>query len=324
MKKIYVMKNLVKGLMLAAFMAVGTANVSAQATGTDGGTNGKTYTPADENSWLVAEELTANGQEVYIYNIGTGTYLSGKTPTVKTINEAYTWIVSGEVNKTCTFACTNSTADRIHMDYNKWTRKWETEIKEKSGASALTLVANTANKSYKLSVTADVYTGLISTKKETCYFTANENGYTESTTASTNNDWFFFSAAQKAAYKEYKELFNTADTLRNSKRFGKIEDIDGTNKVVNQLKAALDATVKSNYNTFIAENGGKAQLEAAINAAEDFIKANTTITGINGVNADDAQVSAIYDANGVQKSQLTKGINIVKMSNGKVKKVLVK
>ncbi len=66
----------------------------------------------------------------------------------------------------------------------------------------------------------------------------------------------------------------------------------------------------------------KAKLEAAIKAAEDFINPTTGINEIGSTT--DAKVSEIYGVNGARKSQLTKGLNIVKMSDGTVKKVLVK
>lgn len=47
-------------------------------------------------------------------------------------------------------------------------------------------------------------------------------------------------------------------------------------------------------------------------------------TGINGVDAADAEIEAIYTVNGVKVNSLQKGLNIVKMSNGKTQKVLVK
>lgn len=325
MKKIYTMTNLVKGLMLAAFMAVGTSAVNAQEGGAEGsgsesGAESTSFAPANEKTWLVAEELTANGQEVCIYNVGTGTYLSGKTPSVKSINDAYTWIVSGDVNTTCTFACTNSTADRIHMGYNNILRYWETEIKEKSGASSLTMVTNTTDKSYKMSVTTDVYTGLWSKKAETRYFTTTANGYEASTDASNNNDWLFISAAQKAAYADYTSLYNQAIELLDNENLADREDVKET------LKSALKSTAASNYDKYTTD---AATLKNAIDAANKAIEDITN--GINNINdsaangsAINTNAAAIYSINGVRNAQLTKGINIVKMSDGKVKKILVK
>jgi hypothetical protein len=47
-------------------------------------------------------------------------------------------------------------------------------------------------------------------------------------------------------------------------------------------------------------------------------------TGIEGVGETEAAVEAIFSVDGTLRSELQKGINIVKMSNGTVKKVLVK
>jgi hypothetical protein len=48
------------------------------------------------------------------------------------------------------------------------------------------------------------------------------------------------------------------------------------------------------------------------------------VTGINGVDAADTVIEAIYTINGTRVNNLQKGLNIVKMSNGKTQKVYVK
>lgn len=48
------------------------------------------------------------------------------------------------------------------------------------------------------------------------------------------------------------------------------------------------------------------------------------VTGINGVDAADTEIEAIYTINGTRVNNLQKGLNIVKMSNGKTQKVYVK
>lgn len=67
------MANTAKGLMLAAFMAVGTTTVNAQEQST-------TYTPAYANDWWEGEEVKSNGQEVYIYNVGAEVFVTDNTP----------------------------------------------------------------------------------------------------------------------------------------------------------------------------------------------------------------------------------------------------
>ena len=56
---------------------------------------------------------------------------------------------------------------------------------------------------------------------------------------------------------------------------------------------------------------------------EDFKNHHTGIQEIGKAN-ESVVTQAIYDINGVRQNVLRKGINIVKMSNGNVKKVLVK
>lgn len=49
-----------------------------------------------------------------------------------------------------------------------------------------------------------------------------------------------------------------------------------------------------------------------------------TPTGIETIKpaTDNAEATAIYDVNGVRQNSLTKGINIVKMSDGTTKKII--
>lgn len=69
------MANIAKGLMLAAFMAVGTTTVNAQEETTE------TFAPVKVGDWVKGEEVTGNGQKMYIYNVGAGTFISGKSAT---------------------------------------------------------------------------------------------------------------------------------------------------------------------------------------------------------------------------------------------------
>lgn len=140
------------------------------------------------------------------------------------------------------------------------------------------------------------------------YFNVDNGKYTRAHTPDAMNDWLLISDTQKEAYDEYVKLFNKAKSYTEG-------DSKLTDAIVKQINDALKSY---NYNTY--ENGGEAKLKTAIKAAEDFIP-----TGINEIGSTtDAKVSEIYGVNGARKSQLTKGLNIVKMSDGTVKKVLVK
>lgn len=141
-----------------------------------------------------------------------------------------------------------------------------------------------------------------------CYFNVDKDKYTPETTSDVSNDWLFISDDQKKAYPEYVDLFNKAKSYTEG-------DSKLTDAIVKQINDALKSY---NYNTY--KKDGEAKLKAAIEAAEEFIT-----TGINEIGSTkDAKVSEIYGVNGARKSQLTKGLNIVKMSDGTVKKVLVK
>jgi len=87
------------------------------------------------------------------------------------------------------------------------------------------------------------------------------------------------------------------------------------------LESALKSTATSSYDKSKTDNK---TLQNAIDAAKKAIEDITN--GINTINgsAINANVTAIYGINGVRNSKLTKGINIVKMSDGTVKKILVK
>ena len=114
MKKSYTRANMAKGMMRAALLAVGTTaraqNVSGNTEngtveGTENGTvegneNGsnenETFAPAAESSWLQPVKLVGNGQKAYIYNVATKTFITGKTATVKNIENADVWTIDGD------------------------------------------------------------------------------------------------------------------------------------------------------------------------------------------------------------------------------------
>lgn len=88
----------------------------------------------------------------------------------------------------------------------------------------------------------------------------------------------------------------------------------------------MESTAASNYDKYTAD---VATLKNAISIANKAIEDITN--GINNINgsttngsAINTNAAAIYSINGVRNAQVTKGINIVKMSDGKVKKILVK
>lgn len=302
MRNFYTMKNLVKGLMLSAVMTLGVATASAQETGTGN------VKPATSTDFWMGE--TAKAGEFYLYNVGAKIFATNNTPSETDITNATLWTAKGS-NKSFSFTGKNGYKIYMHSDLSLGII-WTAKIDQNETATDFTLAAGTSTeKGYVYSFS----------KKEglfTRYFNIDNKKFTPADKQSNSNDWLLISEAQKNAYTEYVKLFNKAKsyTEADSKLF-KSDDVNTTNAIVNKINDALKSY---NYNTYMKD--GQAKLNDAIQVAEAFINATTGINEIGSTT--DAKVSEIYGVNGARKSQLTKGLNIVKMSDGTVKKVLVK
>lgn len=330
MKKIYTLANMAKGMMLAALLAVGTTahaqNVSGNTEngtveGTENGTvegneNGsnenETFAPAAENSWLKPVELVGNGQKAYIYNVATETYITGKTATVKNIEDADVWTINGD--KTRSFTCDNETKDRLFLESIYAVipiYKWHAEVSDNKDATDFTIVEGSTENSYKFTNSRKkIISGI-----ETAYFSVSGDKYVASLEPSIDNDWYFISTDQKDVYTEYTTLFTEAANLLKN------EKLNDQKSVLDAIKAALQETAKGTFDT---SNDDINTLKTTIAAAKKAIEDITNGISNTSDNLKNAEITSIYSANGTRKAQLTKGINIVKMSNGTVKKILVK
>ena len=294
------MANAAKGLMLAAFMAVGTTTVNAQENSEE-----TTYKPVTVGNWVKGEEVTGNGQKMYIYNVGAGTFISGKSATETDITKALVWTIGGNSNYTFT-----SGNYKLYMAYSFG---WITDISSVFTTN-FTLTDNTTSNnstSYKLSNSAKVWG-----KTQTRYFNVEGNKYTAAESKSAYNDWLFISPAQKDAYVEYTKSFNDLDGyLKNEKVVKETTLLDKIKEVLAQVSSA--------NHSFDTYEGDKVTLANIIKEVEDFLNTTTGIETIKPANGN-AETAAIYDVNGVRQNSLSKGINIVKMSDGTVKKVIKK
>ena len=301
------MKNLVKGLMLSAVMTLGVATASAQ------GTDTKDVKPATSTDFWMGE--TAKAGDFYLYNVGAKIFATNNTPSETDITKATLWTAKGSNNS---FSFTGKNGYVFHMSSTASAGKtWTANIKNNGDATTFTLkTGKTTEKGAVYAFSKDE--GWITSNVR--YFNVDGKKYTAAKSQNYLNDWLFISDDQKNAYTEYVKLFNKAKsyTEAGSKLF-ESKDYEKTDAIVIKINDALKSY---NYNTYAKENGGKDKLEDAIKAAEDFINATTGINEIGSTT--DAKVSEIYGVNGARKSQLTKGLNIVKMSDGTVKKVLVK
>lgn len=330
MKKIYTLANMAKGMMLAALLAVGTTalaqNVSGNTEngtveGTENGTvegneNGsnenETFAPAAESSWLQPVKLVGNGQKAYIYNVATETYITGKTATVKNIKDADVWTIDGD--ETRSFTCDNETKEHLVLESIYAVipiYKWHAEVSDSKDATKFTILEGSTENSYKLTKSRNKLFGGI----ETAYFSVSGENYEASLEPSINNDWYFISTEQKDVYAEYTSLFTEAANLLKN------EKLNDQESVLDAIKTALQETAKGTFETSNADiNKLKATIADANKAIEDITNGISNTSD----NLKNAEITSIYSANGTRKAQLTKGINIVKMSNGTVKKILVK
>lgn len=323
MKKIYTLANMAKGMMLAALLAVGTTALAQNVSGnTESGTvegneNGsnenETFAPAAESSWLQPVKLVGNGQKAYIYNVATGTFITGKTATVKNIKDADVWTINGD--KTRCFTCDNETKDHLFLGYIYIfpVHQWHAEVSsnDKRTATDFTIVEDSTKNSYKLTK----YKKITLNGPQTAYFSVSGDRYVASLEPSIDNDWYFISTDQKDVYTEYTSLFTEAASLLKNEKLNDQENVLGA------IKTALQETAKGTFKTSNADiNTLKTTIAAAKKAIEDITNGISNTSD----NLENAEITSIYSANGTRKAQLTKGINIVKMSNGAVKKILVK
>ena len=322
MKKIYTLANMAKGMMLAALLAVGTTALAQNVSGnTENGTvegneNGsnenETFAPAAESSWLQPVKLVGNGQKAYIYNVATKTFITDKTAIVKNIEDADVWTIDGD--ETRCFNCNNAQKERLFLEYSSLWHPfvWYAEVSDDREATDFTIEEGSTENSYKLTKSRE---RLFNKGTETAYFSVSGEKYVASLEPSIDNDWYIISADQKDVYTEYTSLFTEAASLL------KDEKLNDQESVLGAIKTALQETAKGTFDTSNADiNKLKTTIAAAKKAIEDITNGISNTSD----NLKNAEITSIYSANGTRKAQLTKGINIVKMSNGTVKKILVK
>lgn len=294
MKKIYTVAKYAKSIMLAAVMtASALTTVNAQEA------DNTTYAPAEANSWWRGEEVTGEEQQIYVYNVGAGIFVTtDNTPSEKNIDNAALWTLSNNQ-----FSCGDYHI-KMWSDSNAGL-KWHTAINTDKTTTYKVIAGNTEDRgfSYKLSKKD----GLI-----THYFNVDDNEYTAAKTKSEYNDFLFISPEQKEAYSTYSALYKEASELTSNEKI--------STSLLSQLKEVLTSTATANYGTYTTN---KTTLQNIIDTIKTYL--NSTPTGIDNINANSsAKAEALFSVNGVRNAQLNKGLNIVKMSDGSVKKIMVK
>lgn len=297
MKQIYTMAKYAKSIMLAAILTVGATVVNAQEEKEE--VNTTTYTPAEANSWWRGEEVTGEEQQVYVYNVGAGIFVTtDNTPSEKNIDNAALWTLSKNQ-----FSCGD-----YHINLWSiwgWGATWHAAVNTDVATTYDMIAGSTTNRgfSYKLSKTDGLTTR---------YFNVDNNIYSHAKKQSEYNDFLFISPEQKEAYSSYSALYKEASSYTSNKKV--------STTLISQLKEILTSTATANYDTYSAN---KSTLQTIIDTIKEYL--NNTSTGIDNMNANTStKTEAIFSVNGVRNAHLTKGLNIVKMSDGSIKKVMVK
>lgn len=285
--------------MLAAVMtASALTTVNAQEA------DNTTYAPAEANSWWRGEEVTGKEQQVYVYNVGAGIFVTtDDTPSEKNIDNAALWTLS------------NNQFSWGDYHIKMWSvagagRDWYTATNKDEATVFNFVTGDTQDRgfSYKLSKTE----GWLSSHTRYFNVDVNKNKYTAAKTESEFNDFLFISPEQKEAYSTYSALYKEASELTSNEKI--------STSLLNQLKDVLTSTATANYDTYSAN---KSTLQNIIEEIKTYL--NSTSTGIDNINAtSSAKAEAIFSVNGVRNAQLNKGLNIVKMSDGSVKKIMIK
>ena len=244
--------------------------------------------------------------------MATETYITGKTATVKNIENADVWTINNG-DETRSFTFDNETKEHLVLAYIYIfpVHQWHAEVSADKTATNFTIVEGSTENSYKLTK----YKKITLNGSQTAYFSVSGDKYVASLEPSINNDWYFISTDQKDVYAEYTSLFTEAANLLKN------EKLNGQESVLGAIKTALQETAKGTFNT---SNDDINTLKTAIADAKKAIEDITNGISNTSDNLKNAEITSIYSANGTRKAQLTKGINIVKMSNGTVKKILVK
>ena len=305
MKQIYTMAKYAKSMMLAAVLTVGVTVVDAQ----EADSNTTDFTPSSESAWLKGEQIS-DLTEAYIYNVGAEIFIkNNRSASEKDINNANLWTITNE-NDTYKFACGNK---KLFLNYD--VVAWFCDISDLTYTYFTLVNATTEDKgyAYKLKNTKKVWS-----KYQTRYFSVEGTSYVVAENEENkNNDWLFISEAQKNAYLDYKAKYNEA------KNYASNEKVEANVTLFAKLKEILSDKAKATYASYEGENGDQMVLSNIIEEIKEYL--SNTSTGIDNMNANSsAKAEAIFSANGVRNAQLTKGLNIVKMSDGSIKKVMVK
>ena len=212
------------------------------------------FTAATQPEFWVGEKFetatseTSTNGGIYIYNVGTGKFITGgkdSNPSVTDINYAEKWGVYNSDNGTFTISKDKL---RIRMDNSIYggvgiiEKKYPWDL----GATDFTLVESTITKgAYRFDAQ---YTNV--PDKTFHHFQINDEGKyagAEENSLDASMDWLFISEKQKNAYKAYTEAYNNAKGLLSDKSLSGLRDDEP--ELFEALEQVLLETTNTNYTT---------------------------------------------------------------------------
>ena len=239
------------------------------------------YTAATQPEFWVGEpfetatsETSTNGG-IYIYNVGSGMFITGgerTNPSVTDIKNAEKWGVYYDSDKN-TFTISKGDL-RIRMDAST---KGGVGIITKGtyGATNFTLVESTITiGAYRFDAK---YTSTFN--KDLHHFQINDEGKyagAEENSLDASMDWLFISEAQKIAYNAYKKAYDNAKGLLSDGSLSELRDDEP--ELFEALEQVLLETTNTNYTTS-AEDTQK--LIDAYNNIKNRPSIKRTITAVN-------------------------------------------
>ena len=204
------------------------------------------FNPAPQSAFWEGESLekatteTTNNGGIYIYNVGSGFYITGSAgsnPSVKDINSAEKWGVYYDSNKK---TATISKGDDLRIRMDASTKGGVGIIKKGTyGATNFTVVPSTITSgAYRFDAK---YTSVAN--KDLHHFQISDGKYAGAKESSLDAtmDWLFISEAQKTAYTNYKKAYDAAKALLTEKK-------DYLNEEV-ALKSELEDILLETMNT---------------------------------------------------------------------------
>ena len=248
--------------------------------------------PSITNIWFEGEDFVSGEETWYLFNIGVGKFIGDDGHFFADINEATPWGIWGDYNP---YSISKSDGDRFYMD--GWP-SYNTGIRGKSATSFDIVKEGSTEGSYNL-VARDRYFN-VTDENEPSFSAAKTNG--------PMNDWLFISTEQKDTYNEFMALYYEVLPYI---------DMPMEDGLRNQLAALLNGAASATYSQCVGTTGFIAQLKFLL----ELLK--TIETGVDSVKGESAKTPvAVYSVGGQRTNGMKKGLNIVKMSDGTIRKIM--